>query len=222
MRYRVGVEDMAPGWAAWVLDLPGVVGRGETPEAAVADVPARIAAYHDWRSAHGRPLPPDNAPATVEVVARFQSYIGTADAVVNAFFADDRRPLSPVEIADALWQLDALHEELLARIDQRSPLAPALARFVDGLALAEWWDLDRLGKAVPRDTLPTDPLAKLDAVPAEVRAVLPALAGDDAVVTADGEEWSPRKVMRWLIWNARRAVDDVADVTDAAGGHERG
>ncbi|HUV26371.1 MAG TPA: hypothetical protein VMW34_03300 [Anaerolineales bacterium] len=68
---------------------------------------------------------------------------------------------------------------------------------------ADWWYLDRLGLAFPRDELPAESGERLIKIRDHMLAVLPNLVDSTLVVGMDGEFWSPRKVMRRAVWHER-------------------
>ena len=68
---------------------------------------------------------------------------------------------------------------------------------------AEWWYLDRLGLAFPREQSPNAAFERLEKVRAHFQAVLPSLAGDERVVEPAHEHWSPRKMLRRALWHER-------------------
>ncbi|RJG55557.1 type II toxin-antitoxin system HicB family antitoxin [Sphingobium terrigena] len=59
--YAIMVEPLSDadggGWLATVPALPGCMGDGDTPEAALADAAAAIAEWHDAAKALGRDVP---------------------------------------------------------------------------------------------------------------------------------------------------------------------
>jgi predicted RNase H-like HicB family nuclease len=155
--YHLGVEDIEPDhFVAWVFELPGCYSSGRTADEAIHSAPARLAAYYDWRARHGRPSPAANAPAQVQVAETFHAFPGhdDPDYRVNAFFEDDRRPLTQGEVDDALWLLDGTRRDLLEVVERIPPekraafIAGERFQTINGIlrhvAIAEWWYFDRL------------------------------------------------------------------------------
>jgi hypothetical protein len=68
---------------------------------------------------------------------------------------------------------------------------------------AEWWYMDRLGLAIPREQVPDEPFERLEKVRAHLISVLPRLIGSAQVVGINGEIWSPRKLLRRAVWHER-------------------
>ncbi|MDP9348702.1 MAG: hypothetical protein M3P24_06125, partial [Gemmatimonadota bacterium] len=132
-----------------------------------------------------------------------------AEGESTACFAHDVRPLTDAEIDAALRRLGELRGLLLARV-KRLPDAEAdrprsggwtVRQALEELARAEWWTLTRLG-ASPMGEAPARTLGRLDTamalvvqhfahMPAERRGTL---------LEIEGEEWTPRKVLRRILW----------------------
>lgn len=196
MDYRIGVEDIEPGhWVAWWFERPGVSGSGRSLPEAVQNLARLVPVL---------PVEP------VDVFRAFPS-LEDPDYLVNAFFGDDRRPLSAAEVADGLARLRDSHERLLALIHGVSQ--EALSRRIDGerfetilgilrhVAVAEWWYCDRLDGVPVWDVLPQAPLEALAVSRQNTERFLPALVDSRQMVTLVGESWSPRKVLRRVIWH---------------------
>jgi hypothetical protein len=131
--------------------------------------------------------------------------------VVNAFFATDATALGRADVTLALRLLAWQRTDLLAATDGLTPqdlrrTAPnewSIERVLTHVANAEWWYLDRLDLACPRDQLPDDVWARLIMVRNRLRGVLPQLAGVEQIVSRSGELWSPRKLVRRALWHER-------------------
>ncbi len=231
MPYHLGVEDMEPHhWIAWVFDLPGCYSSAQTQDGAVLLAPARIAEFFDWRARRGRPSPLADENIQTQVLEVFHAYADKDDPqyIVNAFFADDRRPLKPDEIDDALWLLEQTRADLLAVVQPLSPARqkkriPADERFktIGGIlrhvAWGESWYFDRLGLAFAREDMPKDPFEALQKVRAHTIAMLPGLAGNSQVVERSSELWSARKVVRRAIWHERDHTQHIGKVMSGEG-----
>lgn len=205
MIYKVGVEDIEPDhWVAWSFDRPGLTGRGHNADAALAHLCALL------------------SDGDVQVVERFHAFPSPEDPdyIVNAFFEDDRRPLTLAEINTTLDELVITRRELLAQIEHVS--AELLARWISGerfktiygimlhIATAECWYGDNMGAATPWVVPPLDPFAALAASREHTRAFLPTLADDSRVITWVGEAWSARKVLRRILWHERDHTQHIA------------
>jgi predicted RNase H-like HicB family nuclease len=209
MVYLLNLEEMEGRWIAHVPALPGCFASAETRELAVAAAPRAIADHRAWLRAHGAALP--EAPTEVEVNEVHRAWLATPDNEINAFFAADRPPLTADEIARALRLLEWTRADLLAAVEGLSPDdldrqvedGWSIARVLKHVGGAEWWYLEKLGLAFPREAVPEAPLARLERVRAQLRSVLPALAGDDRLTEPTHEHWSARKVLRRALWHER-------------------
>jgi hypothetical protein len=74
---------------------------------------------------------------------------------------------------------------------------------------AEWWYMERLGLAFPREQLPEEPQARLEKVHESFASVLPKLEGTKQVIGLEGELWSPRKVLRRALWHERDHAEHI-------------
>lgn len=101
--------------------------------------------------------------------------------------------------ADLLTTVEGLGKE---RMNLKQPGERwSNAGILKHVASADWWYLDHLGMAFPRDQLPSDPGERLDKVRAHMVPILPSLAGSKLVVGIDGEFWSPPKLLRHAVWH---------------------
>jgi predicted RNase H-like HicB family nuclease len=212
MPYSVCVEEMEGLWIAHVPELPGCFSTAKERDTAVADLPETIRGYWLWRAAHGDslPVPPGPFDLRLDEIVREWASPSEADDLVNAFFADDARPLGADEISEALRLLEWSRQDLLAAVADLS--VDEMGRPVEGewtiagilnhTGRAEWWYLDRLGLA-PDEPRPAGWQALVQRARSELRAVLPGLAGIGRIVLRDDELWSPRKMLRRSIWHER-------------------
>jgi hypothetical protein len=129
---------------------------------------------------------------------------------VNAWFRHDWNPLNEEDIRRGLQLLGWGREELLKMVSQLSAgilerTYPkerwSIAGILKHIGGAEWWYLDRLGLAFPRDEVPEHPFERLDRVRERLIEVLPGLTGSKQVVGVSGEFWSPRKLLRRAVWH---------------------
>lgn len=219
MAHQIGLEELEPGhWIAWVLDLPGCYSAAPTRDAALAGIPESITLHLAWLQHHGQPTPSvDDAPPTIEEFAAFHSL---PDYLVNAFFADDARPLSAEEIARGLALLACTRRDLLDAIEQLSPaqratpLAGEVRETIDGILLhvanVENWYLGRLDLALPPENLPLAPLLRLSRVRDHFRATFPTLTEEARTSSRMGEQWSARKVLRRALWHEQDHARQIA------------
>ncbi len=213
--YPLNVEQMENQWIAHATGLLGCYAERETRAAALAAAPGAIAAYRAWLRAHGEDVPDE--PIETQVEETIREWWVDADNSVSAFFAADRAPLTGHEIADALLLLDWNRADLL---DSIAGLRPEdLAREIeDGWSIntillhvgrGEWWYMDRLDLAFPKEDRPNEPLACLDKVRSYFKTVLLTVVNDDRLTEAEYEIWSPRKMLRRALWHERDHLEHI-------------
>jgi len=199
MIYHLGVEDIEPGkWLAWAFELLGCYAKAASEEEAFAGAQAAIEEYFFWVARHGRPTPRADQPIEGKVVETYRSFVSEGDYIVNAFFEDDRRPLSGAEVGEGIWLLGCTRRDLMELIRDipperftepiRDDVFGSIEKIVEHVATAEWWYFDRLGMAFPRDQMPEGLAGKLEKVRAQTVALLPALVDDSRVVERRGEK----------------------------------
>lgn len=213
---RVGVEDIEPGhWIAWVLDLPGCYSAAATPDGAITGTAGAIGEFARWKRQHGRDRAHGGEAVDLQVVEVFHAFASDADYLVNAFFEDDRRPLTTQEVAEGLWLLACTRADLMAVLECRDTAALTVAEtaVLEHLANAEWWYLSLLDLVDRADALPVDAIARLQAVRERTRTALPALVGDGRIVERHGERWSDRKLLRRTIWHERDHTQQLRQLT---------
>ena len=67
---------------------------------------------------------------------------------------------------------------------------------------AEWWLMGRLNLVEGgRDALAKDAFERLSQVRGHLVAALPELVGRNQVLGIEGEFWSPRKLLRRVLWH---------------------
>ena len=131
---------------------------------------------------------------------------------VNAWFQDDWKPLSAVEVTIGIELLSMSRADLLSTVDDLGQdslnFKPpgekwSIGGILKHVASADWWYLDRLGMAFPGDQLPSEPGERLEMVRTQMVEILPSLAESKLVVGIEGEFWSPRKLLRRAVWHER-------------------
>jgi hypothetical protein len=215
MIYRLGVDDIAPNhWIAWALDLPACYSSAKNSAEAMANAPRRIGEYFSWIRMRDPLLP--NPPETVEVkvVETIPSRASRADPgyIVNAFFEDDRRPLSYWDIAIARRLLEWTHQDLLkviAPLDdpQEWKTIPGerrgvIAEIIRHVAGAENWYFGQMGLKLEA-SLPDNPVRMLERVRKNTNERLWDLMADVRITEDRDELWSSRKVVRRALWHER-------------------
>jgi hypothetical protein len=216
--FRIGLENNTEGRSqAWVLGHPGCFSYGVDGAAALEAVPKAIKDYRTWIAKHSSEnwLPGSNTEYKLDETWECYSINDDYELVqdgyeVNAWFRHDWTPLNEEDIRRGLLLLSWGREELLHII--RHLIGEVLERtypnerwsiagILKHIGGAEWWYLDRLGLAFPRDEVPEQPLERLDKVRERLIEVLPGTAGSKQVVGVSGEFWSPRKLLRRAVWH---------------------
>lgn len=221
MNFQIGLENNFEGRSlAWVLKHPGCFAYGTNGNTALQALPRAIKEYALWIAQHSRSeawLSVEDVEIKLEETWEDytidENFDPSQDGYsVNAWFLHDWKPLSEQEVRRGIQLLEWTREDLLETV---SPLSPQIleARYpgerwnISGILRhiggAEWWYLDRLGLAFPRQQVPTQPLKRLEVVRQHLNSVLPTLVGSHQVVGIDGEIWSPRKVLRRAVWHER-------------------
>lgn len=207
---RVGLEEGADGGVmAHALNLPGCAAVGDSPEAAVAAFERVLMEWLRFLASAGEPVPAADAELEISV----DEWVSTDARVLagesEALFADDARPLAQDEAEAGVQRLGLLRSRVLAHVrrrpdallDAETPGGMTARQVLEELARAQWWTLSRLG-ASPMAEVPEKTLARLDTALALVVDRLTALP-DEARgwrLELDGEAWTPRKVLRRLLW----------------------
>ena len=221
MIFRVGIENNNEGIRsiAWALEHPGCFAYGKDADEALANLPASVRAYADWIGEH-EPAWFEAQQIELIVEDRFEAYfINTAyDRVkasedeINAWFQYDWKPLTAEDIEGGLKLLSLTRQDLLntvkglsaAKFEQTYPNEKwNINGILNHVGAGERWYMDRLGLAFPRSELPQEPMARLEKVRAHLIHLLPTLQDSKQVVGADGEFWSPRKMLRRAVWHEK-------------------
>jgi predicted RNase H-like HicB family nuclease len=207
---HVGLEEGADGGVmAHALNLPGCFAVGGTPEAAVDAFQRVLMEWLRFLAAAGEPVPPPDAELEIAVDEWVSTDARVLAGETEALFEDDRRPLEQDEAERGVQRLGALRSRVLAHVrrrpdallDAETPGRMTARRVLEELARAQWWALCRLG-ATPMAEVPETTLARLDTALALVVDRLTTLPDDarDRCLELDGEAWTPRKVLRRLLW----------------------
>lgn len=102
-------HDGEPGIEAWAPELLGFATWAETREALLEKLPAKLAAYRDWRERHGAPAGRLDVEIEIEVEATLHGN--------EILFAPDREPASRAEVELAIHLLDGSRADLIATLD---------------------------------------------------------------------------------------------------------
>ena len=228
MIFRIGIENNNDGFRtiAWALEHPGCFVYGDNADQAIDSLPDAISDYVTWAQARGADWF-DVAEIELMIDETFECYpidektferVEKGGYMVESFFLHDWKPLTRLEIERALRILTWTRDDLLVTIDgldfeKLAATYPGERWSIDGILRhvggAEWWYLERLGRAFPQRDLPKASRERLDKVRAALVELLPQLEGVNQVVGLEGELWSPRKILRRAVWHERDHVDHI-------------
>ena len=229
MLFHVGIENGNEGSRsiAWALEHPGCYVYGKDADAALGAFPAALRTYSNWISQHEPSwLRVQNVEASVDGVwnnyainEKFERVdTGENLSVVESWFQYDWKPLTGEEIERALKLLEWSRADLLKTIEGLSAekldqVYPGERWSIHGilrhLGGAEWWYMQRLGRAFPQAKLPKTPMERLEKVRRAFLEALPKWEGLKQVTGVDGEFWSPRKVLRRALWHERDHTEHI-------------
>ena len=206
----VGIEEGADGSAlVHSLGFPGCVAFGATAQEALDVYTAELSEWLAFRESVALPVPPRDAEIEITVDEWVASDAAVERGESEVCFEADLRPLRDTEINEGLHLLGDLRGRLLRELrrlprgtlEQASAEEMSLRRIVDELARAQWWTLTRLG-ASPLAEVPASPLGRLDTAMALVVQQFTGFVREtrDQVLEVEGEVWTPRKVLRRLLW----------------------
>ena len=219
--FQIGLENNTEGRSqAWVLGHPGCFAYGTDGSTALAAVPKAIQEYRLWIAAHisecwltGSETEQSEyqLDETWECYSIDSNFELVQDGYeVNAWFRHDWKPLSVEDIQHGQLLLSWGREELLKTVgdlntetlERTYPKERwSISGILKHIGGAEWWYLDRLGLAFPRQEVPEDPFPRLEKVRTNLVEILAELAGSSQVTGVSGEFWSPRKLLRRAVWH---------------------
>jgi hypothetical protein len=218
MQVRIGLENQIEGRSlAWVLDFPGCFAYGKDGTEAILRTPQALLTFREWVGEKTvNSWLEDLEDFDIALTEIFECYTiknEKDDYEVNAWFNDDVRALSSVEVERGLAMLDwsrADLESLLAtlsrdQLDQKfTDERWSIEGVVRHVANANWWYLDRLGLAgIDLSKASSNSVERMSQVQDELQRVLPTLVNTSLMKIVGGETWSPRKVLRRAIWHMR-------------------
>jgi len=229
MILRVGLENGVEGRSlAWALEHPGCFAYGaDATSALVAMVPAFLH-YVDWVNRNARTSwLTEVGHVDVRLVEVWEVYrlnehyerVAEGGYEVNAWFQEDWKPLTRLDVRRGLQMLQWSRADLLNRVRsltreqlEQRPTGErwSILGILEHIAGAEWWYMDRLDLAgMPRAALPADPLERLEVVRRRLEQVLLQLEGVERVLGKQGEWWSPRKLLRRALWHERDHFEHI-------------
>lgn len=220
MIIRIALENNLEGGSiAWALDHPGCFASGDNENQALDRLPVTVQKYVEWIASHDLQPWLEFVPYEFQVEETWQVYsitehfeLAQDGYEVNAWFLNDWKPLTEMEIERGLKLLGWSRLDLLRIVEDLPPRKLdqtyrgerwSIRGIIKHIAMAEWWYLDRLSLAPPRQELPSDEFECLEQVRMSLIKLLPDLVGAHKVVGAEGELWSPRKIIRRAAWHER-------------------
>lgn len=229
MLIRVGIENAIENRTlAWALDYPGCFAYGGDEAEALINIPRALLHYDRWIKVHTPQPWVDFKDLDIRVVERFETFFIKDDYTlspkgegyeVNAWFIDDWRPLSPLEIKHGLLIFQWQRDELLAGLSTLDP--ELLERQFTGqrwniigiakhIANAELWYLQRMNLAgITRPDLSPNYLDRLAQMAEIIKLEFPKFADEARVIGIEGEFWSYRKILRRTLWHQRDHIDHI-------------
>jgi predicted RNase H-like HicB family nuclease len=207
---HVGLEEGADGMLmAHALNLPGCAAIGASPEEAMREFERSLVLWLRFLASTGERVPAADDEIQVSVDEWIATDARVGGAVSTVLFEADLAPLRQDEAELGVRRLGDIRGLLLAHVRRRRNLnldVPAAAtsatvrQVLEELARAQWLLLSRLG-ASPMAGAPDHTLARLDTAAALVVDRMTTLPDDARArrLELDGEEWTPRKVLRRLL-----------------------
>ena len=232
MQIRIGLENNIEGRTlAWALDYPGCFAYGLDKAEALIRLPRALLKYEIWIKDHTSQPWVDFMDMDMRVVDRYETFcINDIYELVpegqgyeiNAWFVDDWRPLSEIEIERGLKIFHWQREELLAGLTTLDPEIlekefPGqrwnILGIVKHVANAELWYLSRMDlTGLSRQDLLPDPETRLNQTAEQVDRVFPGFADQVKVIGIEGEFWSYRKILRRTLWHQRDHIEHIKEL----------
>ncbi len=219
-------------FGAWALDLPGCATWADDRAAALAAVPGVVRSFEAWLVRHGEREPAPIGPALEVVEEVPPRWVGEDE--INPLFGPERDAITADGLALGIRRLDAARVDLLELLDRlavpstgesgisrrqrdRSAERPALA-VARHIGSAEVWLSGRLERTARYNGPgPDDDLrAYLSATHAWAIELLRSVGEAEParlVTDSRGEEWTPAKSMRRLVFHA---LDHLAELARGA------
>ncbi len=191
------------GPVAHVPALPGASARGQTIEEAKGKIREAIVAYLSLLRDVGEPVP----KASEDLHLEFEEVGGTT-------FLTDFDALRPNEMETLFRWMAISRQELMDLVRdlpeetldwQLDDDTPSIHRVLSQIAEADLWYTDRLKR------WPEAPLFRLAAARGVALERLRALTEAERakVTTFEGEEWTPRKIIRRMLEHERECIHQI-------------
>jgi hypothetical protein len=213
-RIPVGLEQGSDGYFwAHPLGMMGCAAAGISAAAAVAAFEVELQDWLRFVASAGGTVPPAGAELELAVDEWIETDAVVGEGESTALFAAEVAALSDDDLARGMRLLGDLRGSLLsairalprreadAALDATAEGGWSVRQVLEELARAQWWTLSRLG-ATPMAGAADATLARLDTAMALVVQHLAHLPQErrSLRLELDGEEWTPRKVLRRLLW----------------------
>ena len=227
MVIRIGIDKgFENKVVAYALDFPGCFAYGMDEAEALLKLPQALLNYEVWIKDHNEDCWVNFTEMDLRVTDVMDSFVineeshpELAGIEVNAFFEDDLKLVTEIEVVRALlvftWQREELYggistlsQDVLEKQypDQRWNILGILKH----IANAENWYLSRLGYSnLRKDQLPEQPLARLEIMQEAVSTSFHQFPLDTRVLNIDGETWSCRKILRRTLWHQRDHIEHI-------------
>jgi predicted RNase H-like HicB family nuclease len=215
----VGLEEGPDGTVrVHALDLMGCAAEGSGVEPAVQAFTGALAEWLHLLQSVGERVPPPEEELEIAVDEWIRTDARVAEGESDVCFEADLRRLTDREIDVGIRRLGDLRGQLLRALRGVSEPELDLPRsggwtareMLNELARAHWWTLSRLGASVLAE-VPARLSGRLDTSLALVVDRFTTLPPEQrgTVLDLEGETWTPRKVLRrllWVEWSLGRAI----------------
>jgi hypothetical protein len=198
---QAGLEEIEPGrWLVNVFDMPGCYSSAASMEAALAAAPDQARWYYRWLSSKDGGFPEIDGDLRVQTIEQIP---------LRGFFEKDAQAIRPWDLDLALRVLAWNREDLLGYLRTlegrlEPPAADVIPKtLIEHIYRSELWLLSRLHLSTEDLELPSGVLDRMEVVRQQVLALLPDWVNSNLVVSTENEKWSPRKVLRRLLWHDR-------------------
>ena len=229
MQIRIGIENNNEGRTlAWALDFPGCFAYGMDEAEALINLPRALLDYEYWIRNHTSDTWVVFEDMDMRVVEKFTTFRMGADYQpappdegyeINAWFLDDWRPLTKLEIDRGLTVFKWQRDELLAGLGTLDPellVKPfpnqrwTITGIAKHIANAELWYLQRMGlTSKSKQDLADNFFECLAQTSDLVKQAFPYFADEVKVIGIDGEFWSYRKILRRTLWHQRDHIEHI-------------
>ncbi len=214
MIYKTGLEIIEPdNWVNFVFDLPGCFSQARTKKDAIDNSTESIKEYLNWREGYNYSESNQTEPIQFEIVEKFDKLIYEGNYIINAFFEADKQIFLPEEIYQIEWLLDCSRNDLANilktlttdQLDQtiKGEVQKNIRGVLRHIATAEVWLLESINLAFDRSEIPVETFEALSKTRNYTVSILEKFINNDTIAIRKSEQWSPRKVIRRMLWHER-------------------